>query len=254
MSVETISTKESESKSSNLRAPYRPSTVSRGKPERKRRISSRSEDSFTSDDEVSCQREGRRASSRSTRRRIGDLSPPERGRRRSRTRSRERRSTYSNDEEYRGRTKLKPKLISVTSTYDGDTSTRLNCRSPQLQGEWRHSSTSGEPRRNYRDDSRSRSHDSYPRTYPTDQQKGEIRFSDIESARHMRDHSARRASLRRQPCVEANVQRNKTTRESDCCTTNMPRGRTSGRAVQRERSPSPFSKRLALTQAMNMGR
>jgi hypothetical protein len=251
MSVETISTKESGSENSSPRVPRQTgSTFPMVKPKRKRKRTSRS-DSFTSTDESARRRERQRASSRSTRRKIGDLSPPERGRRRSRTHSRERRSTYSSDEEDRGRTKHNLDPISTTATYDGDKPARLESGNPQIEGIRRNPSVSGKPKRNY---SRSHSRGSYQRASNSAYQRDETAYSDIRSARRSQENSTRETSPRHKRDPERSVRHNNTARNSERYAIDIPQGRTSGRTVQRERSLSPFSKRLALTQAMNMSR
>jgi hypothetical protein len=257
MSVETISTKESGSENSSPRAPHQiRSTFPIAKLERKRKKTSRSDDSFTSVDESARRRERRRASSRSTRRKIGDSSPHERGRRRSRTHSQERRSTYSSDED-RGRIKHNSNPIPTTTTYDSDSDrpAKLNSGHPQIEGIRRNPSVPGRPRRNsnYRDNSGSHSRGSYQRVLNTAYQQDKTAYSDIRSARHGQESSERETSPRHQRGPKGSAQHNNTVRNNERYAMNTPQRRTSGRAVQREKSLSPFSKRLALTQAMNMG-
>jgi hypothetical protein len=249
MPVETNSTTGSESETSSSRASCRHSYTSpRAKPERKRRRSSQSGGSFLSPDEGRRRGEGQRASSRHTRRRIGDISPPERGRRRSRTDSRERRSISSSGDEYRERTRHKSNPISTTADHGGHSHRNMNSRCPNIEGMRRGSSISNETRHQSHEDGRSPSRNSFQIiTHSAYQREDETRFSDTRSAREAQNHNARRTNHGSQRGIDLHRPQNQTTRDAERRVMNMPQGISSSRTALKERSLSPFSKRLALT-------
>jgi len=221
--------------------------------ERKRRRSISSDGSFPSDLEP---RRGEHdiVNTRSTRRKIGEHSPLTRGRRRSRTDSRSRHTSYSNNSRSpdRGRpgrgSERKPRL-NVDRTTDSYNA------GPDSRSGRREISDADTKRPAFRDDGNSPSHKSrHKRTRSPDMEEGRRVVANPNSMRRPRDRSFSRDNLGRRRYSNVDERYGTSFKSNEHFAGTLSHERRPMRAPQRERSLSPFSKRLALTQAMNTGR
>lgn len=231
ISVETISTSSCRSPSADgLRSSPDPGMSSSvgltTKQEGKRRRHSRSSAESSLSNIVHGQHE-QSTNSRRSQRNIGDASPRDRGRRRSRTQSQERQSTRSSDE-YR---QLYP-------------SKRGHREFPE---EDRHARGNGSGRQQTDRQSRAQSPIQRGRLEvptPTDIEPGQVILE-----RHQRERSVGSQNLPRKRYSQVDS-RHGTRVKNDENTRAVPQRRE----TPKERSLSPFSKRIALTQSMNMDR
>jgi len=222
-------------------------------PERKRRRSISSDGSFTSDLEPN--RSGPdMASTRNTRRKISEHSPLMRGRRRSRTDSRSRHTSCSSSSRSLERirpgrsSERKPRLETdnTTGSYNTGSDSRLMRRDhndPNIR------------RQSLRDGSSSPSRKSHrKRTWSPEMEESERNAANTTSMRRPRDRSFSRDNLGRRRYSDVDERYGTGVKVNERFAGRVPQERKRVRAPPRERSLSPFSKRLALTQAMNAGR
>jgi hypothetical protein len=228
--------------------------------EKKRRRSISSEGLIPSDFEAGRAREDI-GSTRSTRRKIGDLSPLTRGRPRGRSHSRDQGTSHSRSSSSRERDLLVRRHAGNSGHREGSFERRVGLRS-------RSRSPIRRPRRNVRanadadvrqrdirDESRSPRPGS-PRRRPQspnreDEEDG-TRGRDTIGRQRNRSLSNDNYGRRRYPDVDERY--GMSFKSTDTSSRVAPQDRRGYRAPPRDRSLSPFSKRLALTQAMNMGR
>lgn len=220
--------------------------------ERKRRRSISSDGSFPSDLEPR-RGEPDMASTRSTRRKIGEHSPLVRGRRRSRTDSRSRHTSYSSNSRSPDRGRLgrvherNPRLDvnRTTNSYNPDPESRLGQKDR---------SNADRKRPAFRDDGNSPSRKSrYKKTRSPDIEEGRKEVANPSSMRRPRDRSFSSDNLGRRRYSDVD-RYGASFKSNDHFAGTASHERRPMRAPQKERSLSPFSKRLALTQAMNTGR
>jgi hypothetical protein len=256
-SVATIST--SASRSPRIGRETQPNTDRRlsskaqmETPERKRRRSISSDGSFPSDLEPD-RRGPDMASNRNTRRKISEHSPLMRGRRRSRTDSRSRHTSYSSSNRSLERirpgrgSERKPRLETDNTT--GSYKTVPDSRSMR-----RDNPDPNSRRQNLRDGSSTPSRKSrQKRTWSPDVEENERKTTNSNSMKRPRDRSFSSDNLgRRYSDVEERY--GTSVQINERFGARVPQDRKPVRAPPRERSLSPFSKRLALTHAMNTGR
>ncbi len=221
--------------------------------ERKRRRSISSDGSFPSDLEPN--RGGSNvASTRSTRRKIGDHSPLMRGRRRSRTDSRSRHTSYSSGSRSLERirpgrgSERKPRLETdnTAGSYKTD---------PDSQPLRRDSSDPNIRRQLLRDGSSSPSRKSrQKRMRSPEMEESQRKAINSTSMRRPRDRSFSSDNLGRRRYSDVDERYGSSVKVNERFAGRVPQDRKTFREPPRERSLSPFSKRLALTQAMNAGR
>lgn len=219
-------------------------------PERKRRRSISSDGSFPSDLEPN-RRGPDMASIRSTRRKIGDHSPLMRGRRRSRTDSRSRHTSYSSSSQSLERirpgrsSEWKTKLESDSTTGSYKTGPNSRRDNPKLNSRRQNlKAGSSPPRRKARQ----------KRTRSPEMEESERRAANPTSMRRPRDRSFSSDNLGRRRYSDVDERYGTSVKVNERFAGRVPQDGKPVRAPPRERSLSPFSKRLALTQAMNAGR
>jgi hypothetical protein len=228
VSVATISTNASRSPSLPAHIENQgtlQSTASRtsGQEKKRRRSSKSSEGSYMSVADDSREREFDMARNRSTRRKYSEVSPATRGRRRSRS--------FSSDHE--------SKLLRA----------RSQNRSPLRRG--RRISASNSNRKDFDMEDGSAS----PPGRSTRNQPPSPNIEDTRSKRRSRDRSLSSDSLGRRRYSDVDERYGTTSRNSERFSRPSKQVNHSlRRAPPRERSLSPFSKRLALTQSINHGR
>jgi hypothetical protein len=222
-------------------------------PERKRRRSISSDGSFPSDLEPN-QGGPDMASTRSTRRKIGEHSPLTRGRRRSRTDSASRYTSYSSRSRSLERIRpgrgaeRNPKL--ETDNTSGSYKTGPDSRSMR-----RDNPDPNSRRQNFRDGSSSPSRKSrQKRTRSPEMEESKKKAASSTSMRRPRDRSFSSDNLGRRRYSDVDERYGTSVKVNERFAGRVPQDRKPIRALPRERSLSPFSKRLALTQAMNAGR
>lgn len=199
---------------------------------KRRRSSISSEDSYLSGEHQVKDRQLDRTSDRSIRKKFSEASPMARGRRRSRTRSRGRRPSLSSDN---------------GSTWGDRKSLRVRSRSRSPHGR-RSTSSTGKRHVDTHDD------DSFANREPSRHQ--ELFPSGIgpNSMKQPRDRSFSSDSLGRRRYSEVDERYGTSLRDIGRYGGRERANREAARRVSvRERSLSPFSKRLALTQSMNRG-
>lgn len=227
--------------------------------EKKRRRSISSEGLVPSDFETNRARD-EIASNRSTRRKIGDLSPLTRGRPRGRSHSRDRRTSYSGSSQSRERDLLAPRHIGNSGHQGGSFQRRAGLRSHSRspirppRRNFRVDADTDVRQRHVRDESRSpRLGSPRRRTHSLNREDEEDRTRGRSPIGRQRDQvlSNNNYGRRRYPDVEERY--GMSFKSTDSSARVAPQDRRGYRAPPRDRSLSPFSKRLALTQAMNMG-
>jgi len=258
-SVATISTNASRSPRIGRDAqpqPDRPLSSSKGyieTPERKRRRSISSDGSFPSDLEPN-RGESNLASTRSTRRKISEHSPQTRGRRRSRADSRNRYTSYSSSSRSLERTRpgrdseQKPRLETdnITGSHKtGPSSRPMRGDNPDPSTRWQNpKDSSSSPQR--------QSHQKRARS--PEMEESQRKAGNSTPMRRPRERSFSSDSLSRRRYSDVDERYGTSVKVNERFSGRGAQGRKSFRAPPRERSLSPFSKRLALTQAMNAGR
>lgn len=220
-------------------------------PERKRRRSISSDGSFSSDLEPS--RGSIVASTRSTRRKIGEHSPLTRGRRRSRTASRSRHTSCSSSSrspdrirhgrEFERKLRVEPgDTMSSYSTGPGSRPTRRDDPDSSIRQQNLRNRSTSPHRRFHQRRARSR-----------EMEESRERAMKPTSMRPLRDRDFGSGSRgRRYSDVDERYGTN--VKATEHFSGRAAQDRKLFRASPRERSLSPFSKRLARTQAMNAGR
>jgi hypothetical protein len=244
VSVATISTNASRSPRTGQKAQPQPndrlssSRTYMETTERKRRRSVSSDDSLPSGVEPNSVG-STMASTRSTRRKIGEHSPLTRGRRRSRTGSRSRHTSYS----------------SSNRSLDADDTRGPYRASPASRPRRRDNTDPYIKQQNYRDGSSSphrRSHQK--RAKSRELEESSRKATDSNSMRRPRDRSFSSDSLGRRHYPDIDERYGTSVKVTERFAGRVAEDRKPFRAPPRDRSLSPFSKRLALTQAMNAGR
>lgn len=221
--------------------------------ERKRRRSISSDGSFPSDLELN-HREPDMASTRSTRRKISEHSPLMRGRRRSRTDSRSRHTSYSSSS--RSPEPIKPGRASERKPgLETDNTTGSYKTGPDSRSIRRDYSDRNTRRQNSRDGSSSpRRKSLQKRNRSPEMEEGQRKAANSTSMRRPRDRSFSSDNLGRRRYSDVDERYGTSVKVNERFAGRVPHDRKPIRAPQRERSLSPFSKRLALTQAVNAGR
>lgn len=222
-------------------------------PERKRRRSISSDDSFLSDLEPN-RRGPDIASNRSIRRKIGEHSPPMRGRQRRRTDSRSRHTSYSSSS--RSLERIRPERGSERkSRLETDNTMGSYKTGPDSRSMRRDNPDPNSRRQNLRDGSSSPSHRSrQKRTRSPDMEEIERKATNSTSMKRPRDRSFSSDNLGRRRYSDVDERYGTSVKVNERFAGRVPQDRKAIRAPPRERSLSPFSKRLVLTQAMNAGR
>jgi len=222
--------------------------------ERKRRRDSiSSAESYISDSGQDLKAARGPIESRSSRRRFSETSPADRGRRATRLRSDERRPTLSS-EESRSRERVTRERRDNEHVRDYNSTRALSskCSSHYNRGRHRSRSRSSFDRRNGSSESRSRSRNNA--AISREGGRANVGSSRTNSPIRYRDRSLSRDKLRFSQFSDADDRYGARHNNGDNATGGTRETPKASRVPPKERSLSPFSKRLALTQAMNMGR
>jgi len=250
-SISTISTNRSRSRSPRRTLLVDPPSNPR---ERKRRRDSiSSAESYISDTGRDLKVARDTMESRSSRRRFSEISPADRGRRSTRLHSNEGRPPYSS-EESRSRERIirERRDNEHIRDYNGTRALSPKGSSHYNRGRRRSRSRSSFDRRNGSSESRSRSRNNAAMSHEGG--RADARNSRTNPPMRYRERSLSRDKLRRRQYSDADDWYGARHNNGDNAAGGAKKMPKASRAPSKDRSLSPFSKRLALTQAMNMSR